>query len=65
LRLESGETSSAVKSYKEVPLGGNGCFNDWIPPVVYEHETKEYVWAIFEALVSQWSILMRLSLSEK
>ena len=60
--LETQNIQVAIDCYLGVPLGGNGCFNDWWPPVVYEHETEEYVWAIFEALLSQWSRLMQLSI---
>ena len=58
--LENGEITLAVENYNAVPLGGMGCFNDWWPPVIYEHETEEYAWAVFEALVDHWSRLMRL-----
>lgn len=60
--LERGNVKAAVESYKKVPLGGMGCFNDWLPPVKFSNETPEYVQAVFEALTSQWSLLMRLSL---
>lgn len=60
--LERGNIKAAVEFYQKVPLGGMGCFNDWLPPVVFSHETEEYVQAVFEALTSQWSLLMRLSL---
>ena len=59
--LEKGDIVAAVDNYNVVPLGGMGCFNDWWPPVIYENETEEYVWAVFEALVAQWSRLMSLS----
>ncbi len=59
--LESKDIKSAVKHYLDVPLGGNGCFNDWWPPAIYENESEDYVWAIFEALTSNWSNSMRLS----
>jgi hypothetical protein len=60
--LEFGNIKAAVEAYQKVPLGGMGCFNDWLPPVVFSNETPEYVQAVFEALTSQWSLLMRLSL---
>lgn len=60
--LKKSDVESAVNYYQKVPLGGYGCFNDWLPPVVYENETESYVSAVFEALVTRWSILMRLSL---
>jgi hypothetical protein len=60
--LERGNIKAAVESYQKVPLGGMGCFNDWLPPVAFSHETSEYVQAVFEALTSNWSLLMRLSL---
>jgi hypothetical protein len=62
--LEQGDIKVAVQSYQKVPLGGMGCFNDWLPPVVFSHETPEYVQAVFEALTSHWSLLMRLSLPQ-
>ena len=58
--LEEGDIPIAVGNYTAVPLGGNGCFNDWWPPVVYEHETPEYVGSVFEALVSHWAFQMGL-----
>jgi len=60
--LERRDIKTAVESYQKVPLGGMGCFNDWLPPVVFSHETPEYVQAVFEALTTQWSLLMKLSL---
>ena len=62
--LEAKKIKEAVNCYLEVPLGGNGCFNDWWPPVVYENETGEYVCAVFEALTSNWSNKMRLSVEK-
>jgi hypothetical protein len=56
---------SAVEYYLKVPLGGMGCFNDWLPPVAFKHETPEYVQAVFEALVTQWSLAMKLSIPDK
>ncbi len=50
----------AVKAFQGVPLVGNGCFNDWYPPVVFEHEDHEYVATVFGALVSNWSLMMAL-----
>lgn len=63
--LETGHIASAVESYRAVPLGGNGCFNDWWPPVVYENETEEYISSVFEALVGQWARLVALSTPKK
>lgn len=62
--LESKDIKGAVSHFLNVPLGGNGCFNDWWPPVVYEHETDDYVWAVFEALTSTWSHMMSLSVEK-
>ena len=59
--LKIKDIKSAVKYYLEVPLGGNGCFNDWFPPVVFDNETGDYAWAVFESLTSEWSRLMQLS----
>ena len=59
--LESKAINKAVEEYKKIPLGGNGCFNDWWPDSVYEYETEQYVEAVFQALVERWSRLMHLS----
>lgn len=60
--LESNEIEKAWYQFLQVPIGGHGCFNDWFPPVVYEHETGEYAWEVFEALVYRWNVLMRSSM---
>src|SRR5262249_36324359 len=60
--LEKGDLERAIESYRKIPIGGMGCFNDWLPPAVFSHETAEYSQAVFEALVAQWSMLMQLSL---
>lgn len=60
--LEARDIEAAVKAFQAVPLGGNGCFNDWYPPVVFEHEDREYAATVFEALISNWSLMMSLSI---
>jgi hypothetical protein len=60
--LDKKDIESAVEAYLRVPLGGMGCFDDWLPPVIFAHETADYARAVFEALVTQWNLLMRLSL---
>ena len=59
--LSCGDMKKAYESYTKVPLGGNGCFNDWFPPVVFDHEDKEYVWTVFESLCANWSRMMMLA----
>ena len=56
--LESGDFRSAIKHFEALPLGGMGCFNDWFPPVVFEHENDDYVWTVFMALLERWCRLM-------
>jgi hypothetical protein len=58
--LEAGDILSACDHFREVPLGGNGCFNDWFPPAVFGHETREYVGGVFEALTANWTATMNL-----
>lgn len=55
----------AYEIYLGIPLGGMGCFDDWLPPVVFKHETPEYNRAVFEALVTQWGLLMQLATSNE
>jgi hypothetical protein len=54
----------AFEIYLGIPLGRMGCFDDWLPPVVFKHETPEYNRAVFEALVTQWGLLMQLAKSD-
>lgn len=63
--LEARDMDAAVKAFESVPLGGNGCFNDWYPPAVFEHEDRDYVSTVFEALVSNWSLMMSLSVPKR
>jgi hypothetical protein len=58
--LEHNDVQRAVMINHQLPTGGNGALNDWWPPVVFPHETEEYVWAVFEALVTHWKLLMNL-----
>ena len=60
--LEQNDVAGAVLAYLEVPLGGNGTFNDWYPYLVTPDAEREYVMTIFEALVGHWSLSMRLSM---
>ncbi|HEU0049701.1 MAG TPA: hypothetical protein VFQ43_19090 [Nitrososphaera sp.] len=60
--LDRNDIKSAVEAYLRVPLGGMGCFDDWLPPTVFPEETPDYVRSVFESLVTRWSLLMRLSL---
>ena len=57
--LESGEFRATVTSFRRIPFGGNGCFNNWCPPVVYEHEDRVYVSAVFDALCERFHRLFR------
>lgn len=59
--LKQGDIQQAMEHYLAVHLGKDG-FNEWKPPCVYEHETRTYVAEVFGALLSKWSILMKLSI---
>jgi hypothetical protein len=39
-----------------------GYFDEWVPPVTFRHETPEYVYFVFSALVAQWRSVMDHSL---
>jgi len=52
--LEAGDFRASVVAFKKIPFGGNGCFGDWFPPVVFENETPEYVQGVFEALTERF-----------
>ena len=59
--LEAGDVAAAYRAYKQVPFGGNGCFNDWLPPSVFPHENDDYVWGVFDALCTEWNFMMNLA----
>ena len=59
--LKRKDMKTAYELYLTIPLGRMGCFDDWLPPVVFKHETPEYVRGVFEALITQWSLLMQLT----
>lgn len=59
--LDRKDMKSAVAAYEGIPLGGMGGFDDWLPPVVFAHETPEYTRAVFEALITQWNLTMQMS----
>jgi hypothetical protein len=58
--LEAGDAKRAAAANHRLPTGRMGCFDDWFPPVVFPHETPDYVGGVFEALVTNWKVLMRL-----
>ncbi len=62
--LQQQDIGAAMRCFKAVPRGGMGTFDDWWPPVVFAHEDKEYVCAVFEALTERWSRLMILAYKE-
>src|ERR1700741_1755093 len=62
--LDQKDIKSAVKIPPRIPMGGMGCFDDWLPPVVFAHETSDYTRAVFEALITQLNLLITLSLPE-
>src|SRR5213075_3218839 len=56
--LEAGDLQKAYKRFKTAHFGAYG-FNDWFPPVVFDHEDADYVQAVFESLTERWARLMR------
>jgi hypothetical protein len=63
--LEHDDVSGAVRCAKNVKVVGMGSITDWFPPVVFPHETSEYVWAELEALAHNWWRLIALSLDKE
>jgi hypothetical protein len=61
--MEAGDIKSALNIYKNIYFGRDG-FDDWWPPVVFEHENQAYVTEVFAALIGRWCGLMD-SLCEK
>ena len=59
--LGTGDIEKAYESFTKVPFGGMGCFNDWFPPVIFDHEDRAYVSTVFESLCANWTRLMDLA----
>ena len=61
--LESGDKKKAVKNFEAVPLGGMGCFNDWMPTpkkaVSFSDKSLAEISKQFDELVKNWSLVMR------
>lgn len=62
--LHAGNAEEAIEHYDEFSsscgIGRMGCFDDGGISIAYEHEDINYIYAIFGALLSQWSLSMRL-----
>lgn len=56
--LEDGKPIQARSYYSQVPLGGMGCFNDWLPSQAYENPKSKYHGFKFNDLCRVWSITM-------
>ena len=52
--LENGDAASAVRHFEAVPLGGMGCFNDWMPT----KPSRKNLLKDFDELVRSWSMAM-------
>lgn len=57
--LKSGNAIQARAYYSQVPLGGNGCFNDWQPSHQLSLRGNKYNGLEFELIVREWSKVMR------
>jgi hypothetical protein len=57
--LQQGKIAVALAAFKKVPLGGMGCFNDWLPPTKFPNETSTYVSDLFNILVGHWNLMMQ------
>ena len=63
--LEQKNISAAVEHARKVKVSGMGSITDWFPPVVFPHETEEYVWAELEAFAANWVRLISLYFEKK
>ena len=52
--LEAGDARTARTAFKAIPWGGMMSFGDWIPPVVQDSETPDYVITVFESLTERF-----------
>ena len=62
--LEQGDFETASRRYQSLP-SGPWCWDDWFPPVVYDHEDGDFVWTVFQALVERWHRMMRTAIGIK
>ena len=59
--LQQNDMKSASEFFQKVPLGGRmGYFDDWYPPVVFPHESQDFVQVVFQALLNEWDRVMKL-----
>jgi hypothetical protein len=58
--LEARDCAKALDFFNAVPIGGMGTFLDQYPPVVFQYESSEYVFGVFNALVWKWCSEMQL-----
>ena len=56
--LEQDNFPEAMTQFQRIPFGGMGCFNDWYPPVIYDHENPAYVEEVFTALTERFCRLI-------
>ena len=57
--FKKGNIEKAIEFFQKVPLGGNGCFNQWQPSNNCEGE-RWYTHNVFLALTERWSRLLSL-----
>jgi hypothetical protein len=56
--LKENSVGRACTYYGNIHFGKEG-FDEWPPNVVYEHETEQYVTAIFKSLCFRWHEVIR------
>jgi hypothetical protein len=61
--LERGDLESAYNHFEAVPLGGNGCFNDWQPNQSHFSNEREgnNLMHTFRALTERWCRFMKIA----
>jgi hypothetical protein len=53
--LKRDDVVGAVVAFKSAPLGGMGCFNDWIPVPKHANQTPQNLADMFEVVMTKWT----------
>lgn len=59
--LEKNEEQNFFQVYQSFKHAGMGCFTDWYPPVLFEHENDDYLETLFWALTAHWRANVQLA----
>jgi len=57
--LKENKPFQARSHFSQVSFGGMGCFNDWLPRVIYKSPKNKYSGQSFKLICKEWIYTMR------